>query len=348
MKPENTTNRPVAELTVSKSSVSIEEGKSTSVTTKIRPNDAANKKLSWKSSNTAIATVSNGTISGKKPGSCQVTVSTTDGSGISKTIAVTVTKKPEPPKPATPSNKGGDGVPRVGDVVTFTGKYFFDSWGKRPAGSLYSGVKNGVVIDSYSSKDYGGNAKYTGNLKVHIKSRDGRYGNLGWVGLNQISGYATGTLGVDRDQIAIVDENGQELVVPNPKAGRITKLEKGTGVIPNPATEKLMNMTNNLDDKGNMVINGKTIEEYVNDMANMQSIAVPDFSDVTASVVSQLDGKGMGNVTVENHYDSLLTVEGNVDKNALPGLQEMLKQSYEYTSKRMVKELGKVGVKIRR
>lgn len=48
MKPENTTNRPVAELTVSKSSVSIEEGKSTSVTTKIRPNDAANKKLSWK------------------------------------------------------------------------------------------------------------------------------------------------------------------------------------------------------------------------------------------------------------------------------------------------------------
>ena len=88
MKPENTTNRPVAELTVSKSSVSIEEGKSTSVTTKIRPNDAANKKLSWKSSNTAIATVSNGTISGKKPGSCQITVSTTDGSGISKTIAV--------------------------------------------------------------------------------------------------------------------------------------------------------------------------------------------------------------------------------------------------------------------
>ena len=68
MKPENTTNRPVAELTVSKSSVSIEEGKSTSVTTKIRPNDAANKKLSWKSSNTAIATVSNVTISGKKPG----------------------------------------------------------------------------------------------------------------------------------------------------------------------------------------------------------------------------------------------------------------------------------------
>lgn len=350
MKPENTTSRPVAELKVSSNSVSIEEGKSTSVTATVRPNDAANKTLTWKSSNESVATVSNGTISGKKPGSCQVTVSTTDGSGLSQTIGVTVTKKPDPPKPAPAPTvtSGGDGIPRVGDVVTFNGKYYYDSWGKRPAGSLYSGVANGVVIDSYSSKDFGGNARYTGNLKVHIKSADGRYGNLGWVGLNQISGYATGTLGVDRDQIAVVDENGRELVVPNPKAGRITKLEKGTGVIPNPATEKLVNMTNNLDNNGNMVINGRTIEEYVNDMANMQSIAVPDFSDVTASVVSQLEGKAMGNVMVENHYDSLLNVEGNVDKDALPGLEDILKRSYEYTSKQMVKELRKGGMQIRR
>lgn len=345
MKPENTTNRPVAELTVSKSSVSIEEGKSTSVTTKIRPNDAANKKLSWKSSNTAIATVSNGTISGKKPGSCQITVSTTDGSGISKTIAVTVTKKPDPPKPVIPSNKGGDGVPRVGDVVTFNGKYYYDSWGKRPAGSLYSGVKNGVVIDSYSSRDYGGSARYTGDLKVHIKSADGRYGDLGWVRLSQISGYAKGTPGVDRDQIAIVDEEGRELQIPNGKGGRITKLEKGTGVIPHTATEKLMALSEQLDNNGDMVINGRTIEEYVNDMANMQSIAVPDFSDVTASVVSQLEGKGMGNVTVE--YNQPVTFN-SVDKNDIPQMEEFLKRAREDTTKYIVKELRKGGMQIRR
>lgn len=345
MKPENTTNRPVAELTVSKSSVSIEEGKSTSVTTKIRPNDAANKKLSWKSSNTAIATVSNGTISGKKPGSCQIIVSTTDGSGISKTIAVTVTKKPDPPKPAIPSNKGGDGVPRVGDVVTFNGKYYYDSWGKRPAGSLYSGVKNGVVIDSYSSRDYGGSARYTGDLKVHIKSADGRYGDLGWVRLSQISGYAKGTPGVDRDQIAIVDEEGRELQIPNGKGGRITKLEKGTGVIPHTATEKLMALSEQLDNNGNMVINGRTIEEYVNDMANMQSIAVPDFSDVTASVVSQLESKGMGNVMVE--YNQPVTFN-SVDKNDIPQMEEFLKRAREDTTKYIVKELRKGGMQIRR
>lgn len=346
MKPENTTNRPVAELKVSSNSVSIEEGKSTSVTATVRPNDAANKTLTWKSSNDSVATVSNGTISGKKPGSCQVTVSTTDGSGLSQTIGVTVTKKPDPPKPApAPVSSGGDGIARVGDVVTFTGSYYYDSWGKKPAGNLYSGVKNGVVIDSYSSKDFGGNAKYTGNLKVHIKSADGRYGNLGWVGLNQISGYATGTLGVDKDQIAVVDENGRELVVPNPKAGRITKLEKGTGVIPNPATEKLVNMTNNLDNNGNMVINGRTIEEYVNDMANMQSIAVPDFSDVTASVVSQLEGKGMGNVTLE--YNQPVTFN-SVDKNDIPAMEEFLKKSCDYTMKAFAKDLRKKGFRITR
>ena len=285
------------------------------------------------------------TISGKKPGSCQITVSTTDGSGISKTIAVTVTKKPDPPKPAIPSNKGGDGVPRVGDVVTFNGKYYYDSWGKRPAGSLYSGVKNGVVIDSYSSKDFGGNARYTGDLKVHIKSRDGRYRDLGWVRLNQISGYAKGTSGVDRDQIAIVDEEGRELQIPNGKGGRITKLEKGTGVIPHTATEKLMALSEQLDNNGNMVINGRTIEEYVNDMANMQSIAVPDFSDVTASVVSQLEGKGMGNVTVE--YNQPVTFN-SVDKNDIPQMEEFLKRAREDTTKYIVKELRKGGMQIRR
>lgn len=109
-----------------------------------------------------------------------------------------------------------------------------------------------------------------------------------------------------------------------------------------------MALSEQLDNNGNMVINGRTIEEYVNDMANMQSIAVPDFSDVTASVVGQLESKGMGNVMVENHYDSLLTVEGNVDKDTLPGLEDILKRSYEYTSKQMVKELRKGGMQIRR
>ena len=53
----------------------------------------------------------------------------------------------------------------------------------------------------------------------------------------------------------------------------------------------------------------------------------------------------IGNVTVTNHYDSLLNVEGNVDRDALPGLQEILEKSYQYTSKQIVKDARKVGIR---
>lgn len=135
VKPEDTTNRKVAELKVSPTSTTLEEGKSTSITATIRPNDAANKTLAWKSSNESIATVSNGTVKAKKPGSCTITATTTDGSGLSAKVSIKVNAKPKPPKPQPkpqPAKTGGDGIPRVGDVVTFTGSYYNDSWGMAP------------------------------------------------------------------------------------------------------------------------------------------------------------------------------------------------------------------------
>lgn len=65
MKPEDTTNRKVAELKVSKSSVSVQEGQGTTLTYTIRPNDAVNKNLSISYSAPTIATASatNGVIS---------------------------------------------------------------------------------------------------------------------------------------------------------------------------------------------------------------------------------------------------------------------------------------------
>ena len=154
-KEPNIDNRPVAQITLKPTSISVEEGKSATISANIRPTDAANKSVKWTSSNTAVATVSNGVVKGVKPGSAQITCAALDGSGVSATAGVTVTEKPKPAPAPSPSG-GGDGVPRVGDVVTFTGSYFYDSWGKRPAGSRYSGVAGGVVIDAYSSKKYGG------------------------------------------------------------------------------------------------------------------------------------------------------------------------------------------------
>lgn len=56
----------------------------------------------------------------------------------------------------------------------------------------------------------------------------------------QAKKYAKGTRGVKKDQIANVDEKGEELIVRNPDQGRMTYLEKGDGVIPAKETDNLM------------------------------------------------------------------------------------------------------------
>ena len=75
-------------------------------------------------------------------------------------------------------------------------------------------------------------------------------------------------------------------------------------------------------------------------------------SDVTPNLVSLPDTTGaleayqLNNVQpmeINLHYDSLLNVEGNVDKDALPGLQNILEKSYDYTAKRLYSELRKTG-----
>ena len=338
LKPEET-KRKVAELTVDKTSVTLEEGKSIGVKTSVRPNDAANKTLKWTSSNSSIATASNGTIKTLKPGSCTITVSTTDGGGISKNIGVTVTKKPEPAKPVKkPSSSDGDGKLYVGKKVTFTGRYYSDSWGKNPIGSLYSGVDHGVIVDSYTSKDYGGNGQHTGDYKIHIKSADGKYGNLGWVRPDQLSGYKNGIERVPYDQVAEINEGNKDETIITPKGHTLTLLTRNSSVLKNEAQKTLWDIANNPQLFAEKIMNSGFASAHVGSFADsIRNIKMPT-----------VENNNQQNVTVENHYDSLLTVNGNVDKEALPKLQEIIKQSYEYTRKEMVKDFEKLGHKIKR
>lgn len=310
-KEPNIDNRPVAQITLSPASVSVQEGSSATVKATIRPTDAANKSVKWTSSNTAVATVSNGVVKGVKPGSAQITCVAMDGSGVSATAGVTVTGKPKPVAPSTPAG-GGDGIPRVGDVVTFTGSYFYDSWGKRPAGSRYSGVTGGVVIDAYSAKKYGGSGNRTGGYDVHIKSADGRYGDLGWVSLSQISGYATGTKGITNPvEIARVDEMGKELRIK--RGGDIYEMFRyGDAVVPKHMTDNLF-----------------TLADHTNEVME---------------TINGVDRNGCGEVTVNNNYESLLTVNGDIDKDTFPGVKKMCEQAYQYTSKQMKKDARHMGI----
>ncbi len=83
----------VTGLTLNKTEASLQEGASIQLTAGITPANAINKKLNWWSSTPAVATVdSTGKVTAVAAGSAVITCSATDGSGVTATCKVTVTK----------------------------------------------------------------------------------------------------------------------------------------------------------------------------------------------------------------------------------------------------------------
>ena len=81
----------VTGISLDKTSVSITKGSSAQLTAAIQPSDTENKEVSWKSSNTSVATVSaSGLVKGVKNGTATITVTTADG-GYKAECKVTVT-----------------------------------------------------------------------------------------------------------------------------------------------------------------------------------------------------------------------------------------------------------------
>lgn len=88
--PSPSTPVAVSGVALDKKVATINVGKTVTVKATVTPANAANKTLAWTSSNTKIATVSNGVVKGVKAGRVVITAKTTDGSNISATCTVTV------------------------------------------------------------------------------------------------------------------------------------------------------------------------------------------------------------------------------------------------------------------
>ena len=81
----------VSSITLNKTSVSIKVESSTTLSPTVLPTDAADRTVTWSSSNTSVATVnSNGEVTGIKAGTAKITATAHDGSGVSATCSVTV------------------------------------------------------------------------------------------------------------------------------------------------------------------------------------------------------------------------------------------------------------------
>ena len=305
-------NRPVAEITLSPGTLSIQEGSTGTVSATIRPNDAKNKSLQWVSSNPNVATVANGTVHAVKAGSTTISAIATDGGGATSTnsCAVTVTPKPEPPKPTPPQNKpntgGGDGVPNVGDKVIFaSGDYYYSSDGQSPAGNEMRGQE--VYITSVNNANWA-------QKKYHI-SRTPRFGerDLGWVSLDQLKGYASGTKKIaNAEEVARVNEgNKRELLIRYGSAtGNAAVFHYGDSVVKADLANNIVELAKNKDD----------IFQTLNRTNN---------STTNPTIINN-----------HNHYDNMINVQGSIDKETYPGMKKVI----EGVTKEFTKEAHRMGM----
>ena len=81
---------PVVGITLDNTSLVIAVGKTATITATIQPQDASNKRLTWTSSNEAVATVANGVVTALKQGTATITAKSTDGSNVTATCQITV------------------------------------------------------------------------------------------------------------------------------------------------------------------------------------------------------------------------------------------------------------------
>ena len=106
----------VTGVSLNKNSTSVSVGGEETLAATIAPSNATNKTVTWTSSNTNVATVTSGLITGVSEGSATITVTTLDG-GFTDQCTVTVTSAP------TPSPEGTISFSRTGSTNTVTSGY---------------------------------------------------------------------------------------------------------------------------------------------------------------------------------------------------------------------------------
>lgn len=85
-----TVKQKVTKISLSKTALALEAGESATLTASVLPSNATNKAVTWESSNTKVASVSNGVVKAVAIGTAVITVKSSDG--VSAKCTVTVSK----------------------------------------------------------------------------------------------------------------------------------------------------------------------------------------------------------------------------------------------------------------
>lgn len=184
-------------------------------------------------------------------------VQSAKNSNASSLLQNTTVSNPASSKPAQSNNQqnsaqsqpttatiSGDGVPKIGDAVTFaTGPYYYSSDGHAPIGNELLGKT--VYIGRINSASWA--------TKPYAIYRDkGFTMPLGWVALNQLKGYRMGKKNFANTELAWTQEGRKAEAILNPDGtitrpdgGVLTLIGKGSSVLNSDATDNIWKMANN-------------------------------------------------------------------------------------------------------
>ena len=120
---------PVTGVTLDQESLTLQEKGSVTLTATVKPDNATNKTVTWESSDTNIATVSeDGKVTAISAGNTTITATAADGSEVSATCFVTVTHGNMVYTPKTEATCTADGNKEYW-TCEICGKYFSDEAG---------------------------------------------------------------------------------------------------------------------------------------------------------------------------------------------------------------------------
>lgn len=167
----------VTGVSLDKQTDSIEIGETTTLTETITPADATDKSVTWSTSNSSVATVSGGVVTGVSAGTARITVTTNDG-GYTAYCDVTVTAPVlttyYPATEMTPGNSYLIANGSSGAVYLLTD----ESGGSRTLVGVAATISNGVIqiSGSVASRTLFECVRYTsGNDNTITVKKGGKY-----------------------------------------------------------------------------------------------------------------------------------------------------------------------------
>ncbi len=279
-------NRLVAQITLSASSLSLVQGRSATVSAQIRPTDAANKSLTWTSSDPSVATASGGKITALKAGNATILCKATDGGGAAASLTVRVTAAPAQTGSGSSTSKGTGGIPFI------------------PKKTYYPKNKlniNTSIVDRLAYHDYDSSSSARRKLYEYWGGQGYYSGtaaqNVWLLSKMKSAGYRKGSRSVPstgRDFI-----HGGEIIIRKTDGGMLFPLKRGDGVIPTGLTENLWDLA----ERAPELLNNPGIR-----------LAPP----ANTSIVSNYHD----NKHTEFHFD--INIEGNADDHLIDELKSIL------------------------